>query len=371
MKWRMSLLIIALNFSDLMKYKKDYIITSNANEPDSSVLIIYTGGTLGMVHDSTGSLIPFDFASILDHVPSLRQLGLNLTVIAFEKPIDSSDIKPENWVEIGQIIKDNYKDYDGFVVLHGTDTMAFTASAMSFMLENLQKPVIFTGAQLPISSLRSDARENLITALEIASSKAGVVVPEVCIYFDYVLLRGNRSKKVESLHFDAFESENYPQLAESGVMINFNQTNILTVDKDKSLIFHERFDRNVAILKLYPGITKEVVSALLSVDGLKGVIMETFGAGNAPTDSWFIEELKKARKKGIIIINVSQCPGGRVIQGRYGTSTQLEAMDIIEGADLTLEAAITKLMLLLGEEQNFEIIRKRFTTPICGELTIN
>ena len=354
-----------------MKYKRDHIITSSVKAPESSVLIIYTGGTLGMVHDASGALVPFDFASILDHVPSLRQLQINLTVIAFEKPIDSSDLNPENWIEIGEIIKSNYDDFDGFVVLHGTDTMAFTASAMSFMLENLNKPVIFTGAQLPISSLRSDARENLITALEIASSKNEIIIPEVCVFFDYVLLRGNRSKKVESLHFDAFESENYPVMAESGVVINYNNAVIAKPQlEDKPLIFHERFDRHVAILKLYPGITKEVVEATLSIEGLRGVVMETFGAGNAPTSSWFIEALEKARKKGIVIINVSQCAGGRVIQGRYGTSRQLEGLGVIEGADLTFEAAITKLMMILAEEVEFEKIRNRFITPICGELTL-
>ncbi|MTI20458.1 asparaginase [Fulvivirga sp. RKSG066] len=354
-----------------MHYKKDNIITSAKNAPDSSVLIIYTGGTLGMVHDSSGALIPFDFASILDHVPSLRLLELNLTVIAFENPIDSSDITPTDWIEVGHIIKENYDDFDGFVVLHGTDTMAFTASAMSFMLENLQKPVIFTGAQLPISSLRSDARENLITALEIASGRGGTVVPEVCVYFDYVLLRGNRSKKVESLHFDAFESENYPVLAESGVVINYNQAVIHKPEGDIPLVFHESFDNNVAILKLYPGISRKAVEAVFGIEGLRGVIMETFGSGNAPTVSWFKEVLEDARNKGIVIVNVSQCPGGRVLQGRYGTSKQLEALNVIEGADLTLEAALSKLMMILGEEEDFKVIRKRFIEPICGELSLN
>lgn len=352
-------------------YKKDFIITSVKKEPESSILIIYTGGTLGMVHDKSGALVPFDFASILDHVPSLRQLQLNLTVIAFENPIDSSDISPDDWIDIATIIKDNYDEFDGFVVLHGTDTMAFTASAMSFMLQNLEKPVIFTGAQLPISSLRSDARENLITAMEIASASDGVVVPEVCIYFDYVLLRGNRAKKVESLHFDAFESENYPVMAEAGVVINYNKAVIRPRKAIKPLDFHNQFDNNVVILKLYPGITKQAVSAILNIEGLKGVVMETFGAGNAPTYPWFIQLLGQARSKGIIIINVSQCPGGRVLQGRYGTSQQLESLGVIEGADLTLEAAMTKLMMLLAEEEDYEAIRNRFIRSICGELTVN
>ncbi|UII30205.1 asparaginase [Fulvivirga ulvae] len=356
-----------------MNYSKINIITSAYIKPETSILIIYTGGTLGMVHDEKGALIPFDFSSILNHVPSLRQLELNLTVISFEEPIDSSNIGPTDWVKIGQIIFENYNDFHGFVVLHGTDTMAFTASALSFMLENLGKPVIFTGAQLPISSLRSDARENLITALEIASSGSGdrPLVPEVCIYFDYVLLRGNRSKKVQSLHFDAFESENYPTMAESGVVINYNTSAIRQIESDKPLTLHSKFDNRVVILKLYPGITKEAVKAVLCIDGLRGVVLETFGSGNAPTSEWFIDLIKEAIEKGIVILNVSQCPGGRVIQGRYDTSQQLNELGVIEGADLTLEAAITKLMMVLGEEQDRMLIKKRLIEPICGELTLN
>ncbi|MBL6448322.1 asparaginase [Fulvivirga sp. 29W222] len=356
-----------------MNYSKINIITSAYSQPETSILIIYTGGTLGMVHDEKGALVPFDFSSILNHVPSLRRLELNLTVISFEEPIDSSNIGPDDWVKIGQIIFENYNDFHGFVVLHGTDTMAFTASALSFMLENLGKPVIFTGAQLPISSLRSDARENLITALEIASSKSGTqpLVPEVCIYFDYVLLRGNRSKKVQSLHFDAFESENYPVMAESGVVINYNTSAIYQIEDNKPLVLHSKFDRRVVILKLYPGITQEAVEAILHIEGLRGVVLETFGSGNAPTSEWFIGLVKEAVSKGIIILNVSQCPGGRVIQGRYDTSQQLNELGVIEGADLTLEAAITKLMMVLGEEDDVVEIKKRLIQPICGELTLN
>ena len=353
-------------------YSKINIITSVPREPEASILIIYTGGTLGMVHDKNGALIPFDFSSILDHVPSLRQLELNLTVISFEKPTDSSNINPDDWNMIAQMIHDHYHEFDGFVVLHGTDTMAFTASAMSFMLENLDKPVIFTGAQLPISSLRSDARENLITAIEIASSRINnkPIVSEVCIYFDYVLLRANRSKKVESLHFDAFQSENYPVLAESGVVINYHHAVIKSFQSEKDLILHNKFDRNVVILKLYPGITEDVVRVITQIPNLRGIVMETFGSGNAPTSPWFIELLRKAIEKGVTILNVSQCPGGRVVQGRYDTSQQLQRIGVIEGADLTLESAICKLMLILGEEQDIEIIRKRLMEPISGELTL-
>ncbi|UII24573.1 asparaginase [Fulvivirga maritima] len=355
----------------MKEYSKVHIITSVVKEPESTILIIYTGGTLGMVHDKNGALVPFDFSSILDHVPSLRHLELNLTVISFENPIDSSNINPADWQLIGQIIHDHYNEFDGFVVLHGTDTMSFTASALSFMLENLNKPVVFTGAQLPISSLRSDARENLITALEIASSKKDgkPIISEVCIYFDYVLLRANRSKKVESLHFDAFESENYPLLAEAGVEINYNEAVIMPFRGEKEVILHNKFDPRVVILKLYPGINSDVVKAITGIPGLRGVVMETFGSGNAPTSSWFIELLEEAISRDIVILNVSQCPGGRVVQGRYDTSQQLERIGVIEGADLTVEAAITKLMLILGEEQDKANIRKRLMDPISGELT--
>ena len=356
-----------------MNYSKINIITSAHEAPQSSILIVYTGGTLGMVHDDKGVLVPFDFSSILNHVPSLRKLELNLTVMSFVKPIDSSNINPDDWVKIGQVIFDHYDSFDGFVVLHGTDTMAYTASALSFMLENLNKPVIFTGAQLPISSLRSDARENLITSLEIASgrSSSGSLVPEVCIYFDDVLLRGNRSKKVESLHFDAFESENYPVLAESGVVINYNNTAIRNIDLNKKLILHNKFNTDIVILKLYPGITKAAVETILRIEGLRGVVLETFGSGNAPTTEWFIELIGSAIGKGIVILNVSQCPGGRVVHGRYGTSQQLHSLGVIEGADLTVEAAVTKMMLVLSEEYDINKIKNRLITPICGELTPN
>lgn len=356
-----------------MQYNKINIITSAPRLPEASVLIIYTGGTLGMVHDADGALRPFDFSSILDHVPSLRQLELNLTVIAFEAPIDSSDVSPSDWIEIGRLIHAEYDNFDGFVVLHGTDTMAYSASALSFMLEHLSKPVIFTGAQLPISSLRSDARENLLTSIEIAASKEGgkAVVPEVCIFFDYKLFRGNRSKKVESLYFDAFESENHPALAESGVVINYNRPAILQDGKYGGLVLHDRFDENVAILKLYPGITQSYVKSVLSAEGLRGVILETFGAGNAPTTAWFIEQIREAIEKGITVVNISQCPGGRVMQGRYETSKRLKEIGVVGGMDMTLEAAITKLMIVLGEEMDKEKIDEDLKASKCGELSPN
>lgn len=356
----------------MKQYRSSHIITSSEKKPEASVLIVYTGGTLGMIHSSEGTLVPFDFKSMLEHIPSLRQLPLNLTVIAFEEPIDSSDITPDDWINIGDIINTHYNEFDGFVVLHGTDTMAYTASALSFMLRNLGKPVIFTGAQLPISSPRSDARENLITALEIASAKAGVqpVVAEVAILFNNILLRGNRSKKVESVYFDAFESENYPILAESGININFNEYAFFEPPDVPELTYKKDFDTNVAVLKLYPGISKNVVESVLSTPGLRGVVMETFGSGNASTADWFLALLRKALKNNIVIINVSQCTGGRVLQGRYETSRALKEMGIVSGADLTLEAAVCKLMMTLAEEIDIKKIVQRMTTPISGEMTL-
>ncbi|HZY80904.1 MAG TPA: asparaginase [Cyclobacteriaceae bacterium] len=353
-----------------MNYTRQRINTATPELPKSRVMIIYTGGTFGMSYNSTGILVPFDFSLILEHLPTLRNLFLDLTVISFEKPVDSSNIDPSHWSTIGQIIFDNYDEQDGFVVLHGTDTMAFTASALSFMLQGLRKPVILTGAQLPISEPRSDARENLITSLEIASKyhEGRAMVPEVCIYFDYQLLRGNRSKKVESEHFDAFESGNYPPLATAGVKIDYNIPSIHQVSEGEKLTFLNRFDTSVSILKLFPGIQPAVVQSILGTPGLKALILETFGSGNGPSAPWFIEMLRKAIEAGILILNVSQCPGGMVMQGRYETSRQLAQAGVIGGVDMTTEAALTKLMVLMGEYR-VEEVAKRIAVSISGELT--
>jgi L-asparaginase len=300
----------------------------------------------------------------------LKNLALDITAVSFETPIDSSDINPEHWQLISSVIYDQYEDHDGFVVLHGTDTMAYTASALSFMLDGLRKPVVFTGAQLPISEPRSDARENLITALDIASARDNEdpIIPEVCIYFDYVLLRGNRSKKVESMQFDAFDSGNYPPLAKAGVKIDYNFSVIRTPSAANALNLRATFETNIAILKLFPGIHKNVVSSIVNTPGLKAIILETYGSGNAPTLSWLLEYLKDAINRGIIIVNISQCPGGRVVQGRYETSKKLQQIGVISGADMTTEAAVTKLMLLIGEYGPSNA-KTMIGVSLAGELT--
>jgi len=353
-----------------MNYKTLTINAALPAKPRARVMIIYTGGTFGMVRDATGVLLPFDFALILEHLPTLRNLFLQITVIAFENPIDSSDIEPRHWQAIGDIIETNYTSQDGFVVLHGTDTMAYTASAMAFMLQNLLKPVVFTGAQLPISESRSDARENLITALEIASSvrDGKPRVPEVCIYFDYELIRGCRSRKVESMHFDAFHSENYPHLAKAGVTINYNDQAIRTAGSGALKVLRS-FDQHVAVLKLFPGITEDAMAPVVRNPHLKALILETFGAGNAPASAWFLRLLKEGIDRGLLVLNISQCPGGMVVQGKYETSRGLVEIGVISGADMTVEAAVTKLMLLLGEYGVVET-KKRINEPIAGEITV-
>jgi L-asparaginase len=352
-----------------MKYKQLTINTAVPSPPRARVLIIYTGGTFGMIHDASGTLLPFDFSLILDHLPTLRNLFLEITVIEFEHPIDSSNIDPSHWLAIGQIIQEHYPHQDGFVVLHGTDTMAYTASALSYMLQHLAKPVVFTGAQLPISEPRSDARENLITALEIASAReeGQALVPEVCIYFDSELLRGNRAKKAESMHFDAFRSENYPALANAGVKIDYNLGAVRSMGSS-ALSLLTQFDNHVSILKLFPGISPASVDAILQTPGLKALILETFGSGNAPTAAWFVGRLKKAIDEGLLVLNVSQCPGGMVMQGKYETSRSLMEIGVISGGDMTLEAAVTKVMVLLGNYSVGET-KQRLSISLAGELS--
>ena len=351
------------------------------NPARRSVLVVYTGGTFGMVSEpKTGQLVPFDFGQVLDFLPELNRLDFDITIIATSTIIDSANMKPEIWIELAQLIETNYDQYDSFVILHGTDTMAYTASALSFMLTGLNKPVILTGAQLPIGVARSDARENFLTALEIASAvdatatdAATPLVPEVCVYFNSFLLRGNRCTKRESVQFNAFVSENYPALATAGVRIDYNRPYIRPFQAG-TLRVQTTLDPNVAVLKLFPGITPAVVDAILSAPGLRGVVLETFGAGNAPTDLWFLDRLREAEGRGLLIVNVSQCEGGRVAQGHYQTSEQLERIGIVSGADSTLEAVITKLMVVLGQEPGQHKattarLRAMLTRPMAGEMS--
>ena len=349
------------------------IILRNMSEKKISVLIIYTGGTIGMIQDpETGALMPFNFDHLLDNVPELKRLGFLISSIQFEPPIDSSEIDPASWVRLVKIIADNYDTYDGFVVLHGTDTMAYTASALSFMLENLSKPVILTGSQLPIGTLRTDGKENLITAIEIAAAKnpdGTAIVPEVCIFFENHLMRGNRTTKINAENFNAFRSFNYPPLARVGIHIKYEPNLIRKPDPTKPLKPHYLFDNNVVILTLFPGIQESIVTSLLHVPGLKAVVMKTFGSGNAPQKEWFIRQLKEATERGIIIVNITQCASGAVEMGRYETGMHLLEAGVISGYDSTPECAITKLMFLLGHGLPNKDIRYKMNSCLIGEIT--
>ena len=341
-----------------------------ANKP--SILLIYTGGTIGMIKDyETNALKAFNFEKLLDRIPELVQLDCFIDTYSFDEPIDSSNMNTEYYVTIAQVIEDNYDKFDGFVVLTGSDTMSYTSSAISFMLENLHKPVIFTGSQLPIGHLRTDAKENLITSIEIASSyKDGKpIISEVCLYFEYKLYRANRTTKINAEQFEAFASLNYPPLAESGVHLHFHADLLFKpTNKDAKLIVRKTLNNKVVILKLFPGITEEVVKSITQIDGLKGIVIETYGSGNAPTYKWFINLLEHAIKSGIQIVIVTQCVGGSVILGHYETSVDLKRIGVIDGKDITTESAIAKLMYLLGEDISPKEFKKWFEKPLRGEL---
>jgi len=339
----------------------------------SQILIIYTGGTIGMMTDpQTKVLKPINFEQIMDNVPELERLNCKIQVHSFDQIIDSSNMNAEIWSELAGLIEENYNQVDGFVILHGSDTMAFTASALSFMLENLDKPVIFTGSQLPISAVRTDAKENLMTAIEIAKAKKNdrSRVPEVCIYFDYKLFRGNRSFKYNSSKFEAFRSPNYPILAESGVHLRFSINDIRRPADGERLKVHRNLANDVAVLKLYPGISAKVVETILSAD-VRGIVMETFGAGNTTTDKWFTDLLKSAIDSGKVILDISQCKVGTVELGRYETSRQLKDIGVANGYDMTYESAVTKLMFVLGQSNDPRQVKHLLETDLRGEITVS
>jgi L-asparaginase len=338
-----------------------------------SILIIYTGGTIGMVqHPEDGSLAPVNFEELSKELPLLKKFGYNISSITFEPVLDSSNITIEQWLKLAQTIEDNYENYDGFVILHGTDTMAYTASALSFMFENLDKPVVMTGAQLPIGMLRTDGKENLLTAVEIAAAKSNgkALVPEVCIYFDSNLYRGNRTSKIDSQHFWAFDSKNYPLLAKAGVEIDYAFDFINKSTNNGIFRINKAFETNVVILKIFPGIQENITKALLSIEGLKGVVLESFGSGNVPNFEWFSKLIQQSIEKGIIIVNVSQCAGGRVKMGMYQTTIDIKKLGVISGNDMTTEAAITKLMYLLGQGLKINEVKKYLEQNLKGEITI-
>lgn len=340
---------------------------------ERKILIIYTGGTIGMLNDPDSNLlVPFDFENISKNVPELRKFDFQVRSISFSPAVDSSMMNPDIWVTLVQLIEENYNEYDGFVILHGTDTMAYTASALSFMLHNLQKPVILTGSQLPLGTIRTDGKENLLTALEIAAAQKNkqALVPEVCIYFQAKLFRGNRTTKFNAEHFRAFRSDNYPPLAEVGIHIKFNYPYIRYTTLSGNFWAAKKMDTSVALLKIFPGISQPVLESVLQAPGIKAVVLETYGSGNAPTHKWFLDALKKAVDRGIIILNVTQCLAGSVEMWRYETGIHMLEIGIISGHDITTEAAVTKLMYLLANCNSTEEIKASLNKSLKGEINI-
>lgn len=341
---------------------------------NSKILLVYTGGTIGMNRNpQTGALEPFDFEHLLNRVPELKQFSTEIKTYQFTPPIDSSDMSPSFWVDLVQLIANSYDEFDGFVILHGTDTMSYTASALSFMLQNLTKPVILTGSQLPIGQLRTDGKENLITSIEMAAARhqdGTPIVPEVCVYFNGHLMRGNRTTKQSADEFNAFESFNYPHLADAGVNINYHEEFIRKPDYHKPMTPMYDLDPSVIILSLFPGAREDLVRHMIEAPNLRSIIMRTYGSGNAPQSPWLLSALKEATNRGKVIINISQCLQGRVEMGRYDTGYQLQEAGVVSGYDGTVESAVTKLMFLQGRYDSPEMVRKMMKQSICGEITV-
>jgi L-asparaginase len=320
----------------------------------------------------TGALENFNFDQLLQHVPELKRFNYRISTYQFNPPIDSSDMEPKYWAKLVKIIHYNYDNFDGFVILHGTDTMSYTASALSFMLENLSKPVILTGSQLPIGTLRTDGKENLITSIEIAAAKdanGNAMVPEVCIFFENHLMRGNRTTKINAENFNAFRSFNYPALATVGIHIKYEPHLIRKGDPSKPLKPHYLFDTNVVILTLFPGIQEEIVESVLHVKALRAIVLKTFGSGNAPQKEWLVRLLREANERGIIVVNITQCASGAVEMERYETGLHLLQAGVISGYDSTPECAVTKLMFLLGHGYTAREIRHLMNTCLVGEIS--
>jgi L-asparaginase len=336
------------------------------------ILLIYTGGTIGMIKDfETGTLRNFNFDELLEYIPEINLLDCTIETISFKEPIDSSNMNPDYWVELATAIENNYSKFDGFVVLHGSDTMSYTSSALSFMLENLSKPVIFTGSQLPIGDLRTDAKENLITSIQIAAlMENGVpVIQEVGLYFEYKLYRANRTTKINAQHFQAFSSLNYPPLVESGVHLKVNKGALLKKNHEKDLVVHKNLVSHILLIKMFPGIDMTTIDHLFSFKQMKGMVLETYGSGNVTNRQWFIDEIRKIVERGIPVVNVTQCSGGSVEMGMYETSSQLKRIGVISGKDCTTEAALAKMMYLLGEGIPMDEFKSVFETPLRGELS--